>query len=250
MAASSGLPGRGARQCGHRVISLYWCRSCGRGRNFGDQLGPRLLAHYGYRFRYGAPRAANLVSVGSVLSRFSALYQGTILGTGYISPTMRGRFPLARVLAVRGRLTRTAARLPAGTLLGDPGILVVDLVPGLRLTAAHEAIVPHYVDDAMARRHPDTQRISIRGEPVPFLTALAAASVVYTSSLHALIAADALGVPQVLEMHPRVVGGLHKFQDYASAFGDTIEPGVPHLTDRGAMAERQAKLREAYRSLT
>lgn len=232
------------------MIGLYWCQSCGRGRNFGDQLGPRLLEHFGIPFRFALPRLADLVSVGSILSKFGQTYSGVILGTGYIAPEMRGRFPAARVLAVRGERTRIAARLPRGTVLGDPGILVTDLVPGLRLAPSHEAVAPHYVDELMAGRHPTARRINVRSDPEPFLTAIASASVLYTSSLHALIAADALGVPQVLEPHPRVKGGLHKFQDYASAFGDTIRPGVPHLTERGAMAERQAALRAAYCSLT
>jgi hypothetical protein len=71
---------------------------------------------------------------------------------------------------------------------------------------------------------------------------IAGAALVYTSSLHALIAADALGVPHVLELST-TIGGLHKFRDYASAFGESIEPEKPRLTDRGAMAERQRELR-------
>ena len=75
---------------------------------------------------------------------------------------------------------------------------------------------------------------------------MAGASVVYTSSLHALILADALGVPHVLEPHEAVIGGMFKFQDYASAFGEEIRPRQERLTDRAAMAQVQAALRDQF----
>lgn len=230
-------------------IFTYWCRTCGRGRNFGDQLGPLLLARYGYAPRWAPLPRARLVTVGSVLSKVPDGWTGAILGTGFIAAGIRRRIPDATVHAVRGALTRDACGLPRSTLLGDPGILVGDLVADLRLTGESAAVVPHYVDADIVARHPDARRISILSGPGPFLAAIARSSVVYTSSLHALITADALGVPQILELHPRVKGGLHKFTDYASAFGDRIVPGVPHLTDRAAMAGRQAQLREAYLAL-
>jgi Polysaccharide pyruvyl transferase len=77
------------------------------------------------------------------------------------------------------------------------------------------------------------------------LGTIAAARLVITSSLHALIAADALGVPHVLELSDKVTGGIYKFNDYGSAFGDRIVPGKERLTDRAVMAQRQEGLRAA-----
>jgi hypothetical protein len=102
----------------------------------------------------------------------------------------------------------------------------------------------------MRWRHPRTPRSSVTGDPRKLLLDIASAEVVYTSSLHGLIAADVLGVPHILEPYEKVRGGLFKFEDYVSAFGETITPGVERLTDRAAMQRRQDQLRAAFRSLT
>jgi pyruvyltransferase len=226
-------------------MKVHWARASGGGRNFGDQLGPALLRHFGLMVEWSFAADAELVTVGSILSKVPDRWRGMVLGTGFIRDGMRKDLSRARVLAVRGLLTRRACRLPQ-TPLGDPGILVGDLYQAGALRDLGEVVVPHYVDDRIARRHPTATIVSITTDPRAIVSAIAAASVVYTSSLHALIAADALGIPQVLELHPAVTGGLFKFSDYASAFGQEIRPGVSHLTDRGAMAERQAEIRGLF----
>lgn len=105
-------------------------------------------------------------------------------------------------------------------------------------------LIPHYVDKAMIERHSGPV-IDITGRPEYVLGAIAAAGLVITSSLHALIAADALGVPHILEVSPNVTGGMYKFNDYASAFSERIVPGKERLTDRTVMAQRQEGLRQA-----
>jgi hypothetical protein len=92
-------------------------------------------------------------------------------------------------------------------------------------------------------RHPGATVVPITSDPAVLLGAIAAADVVYSSSLHALVAADALGIPHVLEAHKLVHGGIFKFNDYASAFGETMRSTRVRLTDRTAMAERQGELR-------
>lgn len=226
-----------------RAFPTNWCSGCGGGHNFGDQLTPELLTHFGVPFTWAPPAKAKLVCVGSILSKIPSGWRGTVWGTGLIKPGVRRDLRRARVLAVRGERTRRACYLPASTVLGDPGILVGDLLgPHAPPAAPAPAAAPHYVDAELAARHPGATVISITRPPLEVIAAIAGASVLYTSSLHALIAADALGVPHVLELGP-TIGGLHKFLDYASAFDETIVPGVERLTNRGAMAERQASLR-------
>ena len=221
---------------------LNWCATCGGGHNFGDQLGPILMRHYGVPFVFAKPGDANLVTVGSILSKVPPLWRGTVLGTGFIRPAMHKDLSRARVLSVRGVLTRRACNLPTSTPLGDLGILVSDL-PRASVPAMPALVVPHYVDHVLAARHPGVPVLPITSEPAALLGAIAAAGMVYTSSLHALIAADALGVPAVLEPHELVQGGLHKFRDYASAFGSGIVAGVPYLSPRKSMEQRQAEAR-------
>jgi pyruvyltransferase len=234
-------------------MRLHWCRGCGPGgRNFGDTLGPILVRELaGLPVEWAPIRTAQAVTVGSIISRIPPKWRGTVLGTGTIAPYIHRDLSRARVLAVRGELTRKACGLPARVPLGDPGILVTDLYPEMLTipSAIDVAIAPHYVDDRMSRRYPDALRISPLAGHRAVVEAIAGAKLLLTSSLHMLIAADALGVPHMVEPHPRVLGGLHKFADYCSAFGETIEPGVPRLTNRAAMAERQAELRSLFTKL-
>jgi hypothetical protein len=233
-------------------VKVYWCAHCGHGSNFGDWLGPRLLQRHGIAVEWAEAPEADLVSVGSVLARVPDGWTGTVLGSGFIRPGVTRDLSKARVLAVRGSLTRDACGLPSSTPLGDLGVLVDEFLADRPLQMPPKRrrplLVPHYVDRRMRWRHPLTPVVSVTGDPSELLHRIASASLVYTSSLHGLIAADALGVPHVLELVDRVRGGLFKFEDYASAFGDTIRPGVERLTDRAAMAARQAELRAILRS--
>jgi pyruvyltransferase len=96
------------------------------------------------------------------------------------------------------------------------------------------------------RRHPDATHLGIRTPVREFVNRVAGAKLVITSSLHALIAADALGVPHVWEPHDGVIGAGFKFADYASAFDTSMRPGVERLTDRAAMTARQVALRDLF----
>jgi hypothetical protein len=216
---------------------MNWCRSCGGGRNFGDRLGPLLYRLNGHEVEWAPPDLADIVTVGSILSKVPNGWTGTVVGTGFIRPGMSKDLRRADVRAVRGELTRRAAGLPP-VPLGDLGILVGDL-PRDTVEPIGVLGIPHYVDHDMKQSH-----IADITGPIPaLLGAIASASLVITSSLHAMIAADALGVPHIVVPHPDVIGGMYKFEDYASAFGVRLRPGKIRLTPRSLMEERQAELR-------
>ncbi len=225
------------------TVRVNWCRSCGRGGNFGDQLGPVLLARVGIEAEWAMPDQAQLVTVGSVLSKFKPGWRGTVWGTGFIQPSNHGSFTRARVISVRGELTRDRAKLPKGTSLGDPGVLAVDLIYPPEEHGG-DLVVPHYVDHDMVHRHAGAAFANIAGDSDALLTAVASADLVFTSSLHALIAADAFGVPHVYEPHPAVTGGEWKFNDYLSALGEPgIKPGVARVTPKPTMLAKQEEVR-------
>ena len=61
-------------------MRVYWCATCGQdGRNFGDRLGPALLRHFGLRVEWAAPAEAELVTAGSVLSKFGFWFVGSVV---------------------------------------------------------------------------------------------------------------------------------------------------------------------------
>ncbi|HET7030368.1 MAG TPA: polysaccharide pyruvyl transferase family protein [Candidatus Limnocylindrales bacterium] len=228
-------------------MKSYWYR---RVPNFGDRLAPILLEHSAIEAEWAPPVEAELVTVGSVLQGLPRHWPGIVLGSGLIAEGRFADIRHARVLGVRGELTRDALGLPRGTFLADPGILAGELLVGRDVTLRNDiAVAPHYVDDELVDRFPDARRIDVQADPVRVLEAIAAARLVITSSLHVAIAADALGVLHVIEPHRDVVGGLFKFRDYVSAFGATVEPGIPRLTSRSDMTARQAELRDYYLSL-
>ena len=230
------------------LVRLHWCL-CSGGRNFGDVLGPVLVRELGgVDVEWSPIETAEAVTVGSVMNRIPDRWAGTILGTGTIAAGGRHDLSNARVLAVRGQLTAEAENLRVP--LGDPGILVTDLWPDIVADPRVPiAIAPHYVDRDMAKRHPKAVNIDVLAGHRAVLQAIAGAALLITSSLHAMIAADALGVRHVVELHPKVIGGAWKFRDYCSAFGEEFTPGVARLTPRAAMAERQAVLRGLFAQL-
>jgi pyruvyltransferase len=72
----------------------------------------------------------NLVGIGSIMHWADS--QSVVWGTGMISPANIPESTPAKVLAVRGPLTRdrmTAAGIPCPDLMGDPGVLVSEMFP-------------------------------------------------------------------------------------------------------------------------
>lgn len=229
-------------------MKAYWCATCGPG-NFGDALTPALLAAFGIPCEWSRVAQADLVMVGSVLSKVPSGWGGIVLGTGTIRAGMRPNLPHAKILALRGDMTRRASGIRRTIPLGDPGILAPVLLPE-RPEPEHDLVlVPHYVDDRLVRRYRGVPVLDIRQPPERFLRELAKARTVATSSLHAMIAADALGIPHAWHQHPKVIGGTWKFLDYASAFDALLRPGVERLTDRRRMAARQEQIAALIRSL-
>ena len=236
-------------------MKMHWSHS-GNSRNFGDVLGPTLFRLWGYEVEWAEPADAEIVTVGSIISKIPNGWRGTILGTGTIRVGITRNLRRARVLAVRGAYTREACYLPKSTPLGDLGLLAPDLLgaagsgfregadPSGRPAASNPVgVLGHHIDRDIASRHPGALVIGIRSGPAEIVAAAATCERLFVSSLHALILADALGIPHVLEPHPGVIGGLWKFMDYGSSMGVRIEPNVERLTDRGIIVEKQAELR-------
>ncbi|MBN2233140.1 MAG: polysaccharide pyruvyl transferase family protein [Deltaproteobacteria bacterium] len=228
-----------------KPIRLYWSSSLKDGRkNFGDWLSPVLCeALSGRPVVHAKPERCDLIACGSILQRLkNRPWTRRILvwGTGFIDDRLPAK-TRHHILATRGRLTAAKLTNAAVTVFGDPGLLCERLVqkPGVR---AGIGIVPHYYD----RRHPLVARlegtlpgcrvIDILGGVDEVLREIARCQVVLSSSLHGLIVADALGIPNAwIELSDRVRGAGFKFRDYYSVFGlaDAVRP-FPLTADTGA----------------
>jgi pyruvyltransferase len=111
---------------------------------------------------------------------------------------------------------------------GDPALLFHRLFVCSRSRASRLVVVPHHRDYAQARE-------MLRGQAVPIVDllkppravaqAIASAEVVYSSSLHGIIVAEALGLPAIwVEFGDRVIGAGFKFRDYYLASGRAPPP--------------------------
>lgn len=162
-----------------------------------------------------------------MLEHLPAGWSGTIAGAGKLRPGTRTDLTSARVVALRGRLTRKAVDLPPGArpVLGDPGLLVSAFVR--QGPAKYDlGVVPHWSDTLLARRFPYGRVIDVAKPPEQVIAEIASCKRVISSSLHGLIVADAYGIPRQAELFARAAneGGDFKFRDYASVFD-----GDPHF---------------------
>jgi pyruvyltransferase len=206
------------------VVPAFWSKE----NNFGDYLTKALLASYGIVSRYARPSFAQIVGVGSILERVPDQFPGIVLGTGFAWEVSRSGLRQARVLALRGPLTRARISAAKPLLLGDPGLLAPRLLGSRPPPRYRLGLVPHYVDqqNAMFSRlrgqHPDeVTLIDVRRQPGAVIREIAECEAIVSSSLHGLIVADALGIPSAWHYVPAVLGAGFKFQDHFAAICHT-----------------------------
>ena len=202
--------------------------------NFGDLLTRELLNSFGFTTSYAPLQDSTVVCVGSVLQVLPEHYSGTILGSGLIAAKAR-HFPNARILGVRGALTRELIGAPRSTTLGDPGLLAGRLLPCRPSKTFRVGIVPHYEDKGnqtvrlwSQKFGSDTFVIDVERGPREVLLDIASCSLILSSSLHGIICADALGIPNAwVEFSDRVVGDGFKFADYGTSISRPLERHRP-----------------------
>ena len=220
-------------------------------RNFGDALNAVLLPTLLKRpVMFGDQNRCELVSIGSLLEVF--LHGGSDLrllakriifpklhvwGTGFIAPmnflvkrpqskpeTLSRRI---KIHAVRGKLTKRRIQQITGDDLstvtaGDPGLLSDVLLDGAYPKKSYRlGVVPHYIDndDYSIRRIVSevdhSLLINVLDDPLKVVHKIACCEVVLSSSLHGLIAADSLGVPNIrMICSDKIIGGDYKYDDY------------------------------------
>lgn len=178
--------------------------------NFGDLLGPiiasRVLGRSAVRVETSAVRSERvLLSVGSILH--FARNDDVVWGSGRNgrNPVSQYSFERLDVRAVRGPLTQEFLERQFGisvpAVYGDPALLTPVLFPEIRSEdCAGVVIVPNFSDlravkSEVRRAHLPVQVLSPTGDPFRIVRQIANASFVAGSSLHAIVIADAYGVP-------------------------------------------------------
>lgn len=208
-------------------MNLYWCR-CAHDRNFGDQLGPLLMARAGAEVAWSEAPASDAVCVGSIAEHLPPGYTGVVAGIGVAHAHTAPDLGAATVLGLRGRLSWEAAGRPSGAVLADPGLLAPRLLAARPEPAREVGVVPHFTDRALWNRWRRNGRghhlINVTAPALHVIAEIASCRRIVTSSLHAVVVADAFGIASRYEPFPKIQGRGHKFDDHASAVGVEAAP--------------------------
>lgn len=188
---------------------------------------------------------------GAIESKFAALKsrfmpEVKICGAGFITEPFDHPFVLRRrasVYAVRGEKTLEILRklgvvdTNQAVTLGDPGLLFDSLWSDIKWTgkgSKKRGYIPHECYCGKKRfeefrlAHPELHFIDVRKPPKEVFRAISEMEEIFSSSLHGLIAADSLGIPNRwvdLELDGKDAAYRRfKFDDYYSAYGAKREP--------------------------
>jgi len=262
-------------------MNLYYH---GKRKNFGDAVNynifKELFNQNVHQTRY---YKADFMAIGSILSRI--LYNTAhpyswsnikkryysialrhrplnILGTGFVKNIGEtyGELKLFRpvnVIALRGHKTKDIMELILQKKLddiaiGDPGILASELIKGEQIEKKFKlGVIPHVVDQNADLLDEFTSRsdaciLDIKIPPVEFLRSLAACESIASSSLHGLIAADSLHIPNLwIKMSDKITGKDFKFHDYYSVY--EIKPEVTDLRSMSGSEITSGYVLDRYR---
>lgn len=204
-------------------IHATWCLS----NNVGDTLTSYLIEKItGQLPIYVEPhlRTPKVMVTGSILNH--AVDFTTVWGAG-LADFQHDAPPSACYTAVRGPHTARRCRIQAersSPALGDPALLMPRFFDprnpdGSRLLDYSVGICPHYIHQAeafeWARGIKDVKVLNVLQSPEDFVSDMLACEVIYSSSLHGLIFADAYGIPsQWIDGTAKLGGDGMKFLDH------------------------------------
>ena len=226
-------------------------------KNVGDRINPNILSLvFSYQSRYyGGDTEQHLVAIGSIISGTNALSH--VWGTGLMYPQNGiGQATAQRIYALRGKLTYRAVEEGGLTLrdipLGDPAYLISNTHFRYRRAKKYRlGLVAHYVDRNDPRvtqllAEDGVADLNVHEDPELFLVQMAECETIASSSLHGLIFAEALEIPNVwLHLSDRVVGDGFKFHDWFSTTGKPqLVPFSPTADDRAIEFVKRAVLHD------
>lgn len=194
--------------------------------NAGDIYNRDLIRHlYGAEPENAVEQGRRLLLVGSTVHTVQAGDIVAGVGTkGAQQPPVDTRS--IRVLGVRGPITAgllTEAGYDTNGIqfMLDPGLLIAKVFPELTKIASEPnrvAFIPHYREAPRYRTTSAYDLIDVDSTPLEFAREIVRSEVVYSSSLHGVIFAHALGRPAVL-VAPKTAEAEIKYRDYYASVG-------------------------------
>lgn len=202
--------------------------------NFGDAISPVLIERiFGFRCEWAGPTECELIAAGSTIEHVLIAKDSNrpiLWGTGFM---MEADNSISsddfEIVALRGEYSRERVEMPSnGLALGDPGILASYLLHDMPKKKYALGIVPHYIDaETPEVQSLSTQRgvkvINVRNYPREVVREIAECDCILSSSLHGLVVADSLEIPNShIKLSNKIMGGSYKLKDYYSVFDDTL----------------------------
>ena len=211
-------------------LKAWWWK---KHANFGDALTPHILAHVsGRKVAWEYSSDAEIISIGSVMEavRNRVLEQKTpvyVWGTGMMYPIERDFLDLAAISAVRGPITAGILELD-DIAIGDPALLTNMVFDVGDVDVRYDVgIIAHWTHQDQALIEHLQSELS-NAVFIPMQTTdveettrqIASCKIILSSSLHGLIVADSLGVPNFwLDTGSIHHNGRFKFFDYGLSVG-------------------------------
>ena len=241
--------------------------------NFGDQLNLDVMRHYDLKYAVSDIDNANLICIGSVLDNVLLTDSKTlkhkkpihILGAGFIieqeDKSERFNRPV-KIHGLRGKLSFSRCQRMANddlsnVVLGDPGLLVKRIFPDLvPKNPCDVGVICHYHDkESSYLKNIQLEGLTIKmldvyGNTEDFLKEMKGCDFIFSSSLHGLICADALGIPnKAIILSGNVEGSGYKFRDYYSVF-ENMEYSPVDLRKDQIFNDDLQMFRTEYKDLT
>lgn len=218
--------------------------------NMGDLLNENIIEEmFGYKVKKASDLVANVSGIGSGLGAF--MYSDSlrrrviefffglinpkiyVWGTGFISYNLPDRSFFRRNIkfcAVRGSLSKQKVERIIGHKLnipmGDAGILSSYLLNEPVEKKYDVGIIAHFkeqdepVFNELVNYYNNSTFIDVKRDPVTVIKHIAQCRHIISSSLHGLIIADSLRVPNIhIKVSEKLAGDGFKFDDYYSAYG-------------------------------
>ena len=235
-----------------KKIKLYYANV----PNVGDLLNPIIVSHLSNsKVVRSKLYSANMTAIGSTLNnvllskRFKTrIIQKTlklfsksfiIWGTGFLREPENNEVFFRKdikINALRGKLSKNKVQIilnkELDIALGDPGILISDIIPKLHSKNGNlVGVIPHFREqdniefEKLKNRFENAIMIDLKGDPISVLQQISACNYILSSSLHGLIIADSYRIPNLpIFVSDKVKGDGFKFSDYYSNFDLEYSP--------------------------
>jgi 2-polyprenyl-3-methyl-5-hydroxy-6-metoxy-1,4-benzoquinol methylase len=212
-------------------VPAYWWGE-GKSHNWGDIFTEFLLSNCcEMKLELTTPEAAHVFGCGSVLEHIPNGFTGYVLGAGAMHEETRRDLSKAKgPLILRGDATLERCELGGQPFtLGDPGLLAYLFVKKPIVKKHDVGIIPHYAEqDFEAIREARARGyfiIDITAGIQEVIDAVASCRSIVSSSLHGLVLADSLDIPnRWIRFSNCIGGGNFKFLDYYSVFDEEPTP--------------------------